>query len=350
MRAWQVVRHGRPSEALELRQVDPPTPGPGQILVRARASVLNFNEVDGCHGRYLTINPPLPYTLGMECVGEVVAAGPGEEHWLGRQVTSSGFGAVGAHADTVLASSAMTFDIPPGLNDVEAAAFFYPFHLAHLGLFERGRLQAGETVLIHAAAGGVGSAAVQLAVAAGATVIATVGSDEKAEFVRKLGAQHVVNHRAADFAEAVLEITGGKGVDACFDGVGGDVMLQSLRCLARGGRHLMIGFASGIEAEEVAMVTGRMMCFGNFDLVGVILAYTPPEIVGRIAGASNMPVPRFNPPTTDIAHKVQGHLLELLAAGKIRTVIGSEVPFDALPQALEAMEARQTMGRVVLLR
>ncbi len=350
MRAWQVLRHGRPGEALELVEVDSPTPAPGQILVRARASVLNYNEVDGCHGRYLTINPPLPYTLGMECVGEVVAAGPGEEHWLGRQVTSSGFGAVGAHADMVLASSAMTFDIPPGLDDAEAAAFFYPFHLAHLGLFERGRLQAGETVLIHAAAGGVGSAAVQLAVAAGAKVIATVGSDEKAGFVRELGAQHVVNHRAADFAAAALEITQGKGVDVCFDGVGGEVMLQSLRCLARGGRHLTVGFASGIEAEDVPMVTGRMLCFGNFDMLGVILAYTPPEIVGRIAGASNMPVPRFNPPTTDIAKAVQDRLLSLLAQGEIRPLVGQEIPFEALPQALEAMEARQTMGRVVLLR
>lgn len=350
MRAWQVVRHGRPSHALELRDVEPATPGPGQLLVKARASVLNYNEVDGCHGRYLTINPPLPYTLGMECVGEVIAAGPGEEHWLGRQVTSSGFGAVGAHADLVLASAAMTFDIPPGLNDAQAAAFFYPFHLAHLGLFERGRLTADETVLVHAAAGGVGSAAVQLALAAGATVIATVGNEEKARFVRELGAHHVVNYREADFAEAALEITDGRGVDVCFDGVGGDTMLQSLHCLARGGRHLTIGFASGIEAEEVPLVNGRMLCFGNFDLIGVILAYTPPEIVGKIAGASNMPVPRFNAPTTDIARSVQNHLLELLAAGKIRPLVGAEVPFDQLPQALEAMEARETIGRVVLAR
>jgi NADPH:quinone reductase-like Zn-dependent oxidoreductase len=111
-----------------------------------------------------------------------------------------------------------------------------------------------------------------------------------------------------------------------------------------------VGFASGIEAEDVPMVTGRMLCFGNFDMLGVILAYTPPEIVGRIAGASNMPVPRFNPPTTDIAKAVQDRLLSLLAQGEIRPLVGQEIPFEALPQALEAMEARQTMGRVVLLR
>jgi NADPH2:quinone reductase len=350
MRAWHVVRHGRPSEALELVEVEPPVPGPGQVMIRARASVLNYNEVDGCHGRYLTIDPPLPYTLGMECVGEVILAGPGEEAWLGRQVTSSGFGAVGAHADVVLASSAMTFEIPPGLNDAEAAAFFYPFHLAHLGLHERGRLQAGETVLVHAAAGGIGSAAVQLAVAAGAQVIATVGSDDKAELVHSLGAHHVINYRTADFVEVILALTDGMGVDVCFDGVGGDVMLQSLRCLARGGRHLTIGFASGIEAEEVPMVNGRMLCFGNFDLLGVILAYTPPEIAGRIAGASGMPVPRFNPPTTQIGQAVQKHLLELLEAGAIRPIVGGEVAFEDLPQALEAMEDRRTSGRIVLRR
>ena len=111
-----------------------------------------------------------------------------------------------------------------------------------------------------------------------------------------------------------------------------------------------MGFASGIEAEEVPMVNGRMLCFGNFDMLGVILAYTPPEVVGRIAGASNMPVPRFNPPTTDIAQSVQDRLLTLLAAGKIRPIVGGLVAFEDLPQALEAMEARQTTGRIVLLR
>src|SRR3954469_3758535 len=160
MRAWQVKRYGTPTDALELVEVPDPEPGPGELLVRATASVLNYNEVDGCHGRYLTINPPLPYTLGMECVGEVVGTGAGAESWLGRRVTLSGNGATGAHAELPVGPRAMTFEAPDQLDDVEAAAFFYPFHLAHLGLHERGRLQAGETVLIHAAAGGVGSAAV----------------------------------------------------------------------------------------------------------------------------------------------------------------------------------------------
>src|SRR5450631_157333 len=195
MRAWQVTRYGRPTEALELADLPDPTPGPGEILVRTTASVLNYNEVDGCHGRYLTINPPLPYTLGMECVGEVVGTGTGAEDWLGRRVTASGRGGTGAHAELVVGPTAMAFEAPKQLSDVEAAAFFYPFHLAHLGIHERGRVAPGETVLIHAAAGGVGSAAVQLAVAAGARVLATVGDDEKKKLAEGLGADLVINYR-----------------------------------------------------------------------------------------------------------------------------------------------------------
>lgn len=351
MRGWQVTRFGRPTEALDLVELPDPVPQPGELLVRTSASVLNYNEVDGCHGRYLTIDPPLPYVLGMECVGEVVGAGAGAEGWIGRRVTASGRGALGAHAELVCCPTPMAFEAPELLDDVEAAAFFYPFHLAHLGLHERGRLAAGETVLVHAAAGGVGSAAVQLAVAAGARVIATVGDDDKAAVVEGLGADVVVNYRREDFAARVLQLTDGRGVDVCFDGVGGQTMLESLRCLGRGGRHLVVGFASGIEAEEVPMVTGRMLCFGDFDLVGVILSYVEPAHLPSIDGGHlPVPVPRFNPPTTDTGRRVQAHLLELLGAGRIHPVVGRTVPFEGLAQALDDMEARATVGRTVVTR
>jgi NADPH2:quinone reductase len=350
VRAWQVIRHGAPTEALELVEAPEPAPQPGEILVRATASVLNYNEVDGCRGRYLTIDPPLPYTLGMECVGEVVGAGPGAESWVGKRVTASGRGATGAHAELVACSTAMAFEAPESLTDVEAAAFFYPFHLAHLGLHERGRIAPGETVLVHAAAGGVGSAAVQLAVAAGARVIATVGSDGKAALVRSLGAELVVNYRTEDFVERVLEATDGAGVELCFDGVGGETMLQSLRCLGRGGRHLVVGFASGIEAEETPMVSGRALCFGNFDILGVILAYVDPAAARHASRRMPQPAPRFNPPTTDVGERVQAHLLKLLAAGSIRPIVGATVPFEDLARALEEMESRSTVGRIVVRR
>lgn len=348
MRAWQIIRHGSPSEALELRELPAPEAGPGEVLVRTSASVCNFNEVDGCYGRYLTINPPLPYTLGMECVGEVISAGPGAEAWIGKRVMTSAQGGIGAHAEKVVGSAAMTFEAPDQLDDAEASAFFYPFHLAHLGLHERGRLKAGETVLVHAAAGGVGSAAVQLAAAAGARVIATVGSEAKIDFAKRLGADVVINYRARPFDEVVLSETNGRGVDVCFDGVGGEVMMRSLRCLVQGGRHLVVGFASGIEAEEVPLISGRALCFGNFDIIGVILTYLDVPTGGIPGEFAPVAVPRFNPCPTEMGLRIQQNLLELLAAQKIYPTIGSRFRFESLPHALELIESRSTMGRVVI--
>src|SRR3984957_16567744 len=124
IRAWQVTSYGRPSEALELVELAPPSPGPMEILVRTSTSVCNYNEVDGCHGRYLTINPPLPYTLGMEFVGDVVAAGVGAEGGVGRRVMGTARGATGAHAEMVAGPVDMAFTVPDALDDIAAAAFF----------------------------------------------------------------------------------------------------------------------------------------------------------------------------------------------------------------------------------
>ena len=179
MKAWRVVRSDKPSNALELLDVDVPEPGPGQLRVSVRATALNYNEVDGCYGRYKTVDPPLPYTLGMEALGVVDAAGPGLEAWLGKRVNATPPMAFGAHAERMLGSVDMTFEAPQALGDVEAAAFYFPFHVAHVCLIERGRLSEGETVLVHAGAGGVGSAAIQLAVAYGARVIGRASCRER---------------------------------------------------------------------------------------------------------------------------------------------------------------------------
>jgi NADPH2:quinone reductase len=341
MRAWRVHRYGRPSEALVLDDLPEPEPGPGTVRVRPRATVCNYNEVDGCRGRYLTVNPPLPYTLGMEVTGVVDAAGPGAEHWIGHRVVATARGAFGGHAEAVICPVDMVFDAPRTLDDTAAAAFFFPFHLAHLGLHERGGLRPGETVLVHAAAGGVGSAAVQLARAAGARVIATAGGPDKVPFVRDLGADVVVDYRADDFAPVVEEVTGGAGVDVVFDGVGGDVGVRSRPCLARNGRYLVVGFASGIEAEEEPMVTGRELCFGSFSVCGVMLSYTSDPLAARRATGFNI-TPR------SVGEAVHAELGRLLDAGAIHPVVGREVAFADLPAALDAMEDRETMGRVVV--
>jgi NADPH2:quinone reductase len=204
VKAWRVVKHGRPRDALALEDVATPSPGPGQLRIATLASALNYNEVDGCRGRYRTIDPPLPYTLGMEAVGVVDAVGPplapggaSLEPWLGRRVALTGAGATGAHAQSVVGDAAMAFASPAPLSDDEAAAFFFPFHVAYLALVTRGRIAVGETLLVHAGAGGVGSAAVQLGVALGARVIATAGGPEKCAFARSLGADLARSRRRA---------------------------------------------------------------------------------------------------------------------------------------------------------
>jgi NADPH:quinone reductase len=339
MRAWRVHRFGAPSEALELDDVEEPVAGPGEVVVRTTATVLNFNEIDGCRGRYITVNPPIPYVLGMEATGVVDSAGPGAEQWIGRRVVATATGAFGAHAELVTCSADMTFDAPDALPGSDAAAFFFPFHLAWLGLHERGRVQAGETVLVHAGAGGIGSAAIQLAVAAGARVLATAGGERKLALCRELGADVAIDYRAGDFVDAVNDATDGRGVDAVFDGVG--LLDPSIRSLARKGRYLMIGFAGGIEAEDQTGIVPRPLLFAQADVVGVLLSYTSHPEQARAATGFNI-TPRA------VGDEVHTRLIELLDAGSIHPVIGDRVPFEELPKALDAMENRETVGRVIV--
>jgi NADPH2:quinone reductase len=340
MMAWRVQRYGTPEEALRLEEVSEPVPGPAEIVVEVAATPLNYNEVDGCHGRYRTVDPPIPYTLGMEAVGTVVAAGPGEEGWLGRRVTTTAVGAHGAHAQRVLANPDMTFDAPESLDDVDAAAFFFPFHVAHLALVERGHVQPGQWLLVHSGAGGVGSAAVQLGTALGARVIATAGGPDKVERCLDLGAEVAVDYRSEDFAAAALETTGGRGVDVVCDLVGGDTTVKTFPCLAHGGRHVLAGFSGGIEAEDSGLVL-RPVIFGNIDLCGAILSYRrDPMATKRATG--------FNMFSRADGEQVQAHLLELLAAGRIRTIVGRTAPYTELPGELSRVERRETMGRTVL--
>jgi NADPH2:quinone reductase len=338
MRAWRVVRHARPSLALELAELPEPEPGPGQLRVRVRSSVCNFNEVDGCHGRYRTIDPPLPYTLGMECAGVVDAAGAGAEGWLGRRVTACAVGATGAHAECAIVDPAMSFDVPEALGDGEACALFFPFHVAWLALFERGRLAAGETLLVHAGAGGVGSAAVQLGVAHGARVIATAGSAEKRAFCRQLGAEVALDSRGGDLGAALLEATGGVGVDVVCDLVGGDATLATLPAMARGGRLVLAGFSGGIAAEDQALVTPRPILFGNFSIGGVMLAYTLGPT--KLGGVNLLP--------RALGDAIQSELVRLLGERRIRPIVGRTASWRELPAELERLESRATLGRSVL--
>jgi NADPH2:quinone reductase len=341
VQAWQVVRHGPPSKALErVELADPGTPGPGLVRVRVGAVSLNFNDVDMCYGRYPTIQPALPFTLGMDLCGVVEAAGPGLQPWIGRRVVSTGLGGFGALAERSWAPADSLFDAPPALDDAEAAAFFIPFHTMHLALHRRARLQAGETLLVHAAAGGLGSAALQLGVAAGARVLATAGSAEKVAFCRSLGADVAIDYRAEDFVARVLDATNGRGVDVVCDLVGGPVALPSWRCVAHEGRYLVAGFSSDIAAGEAGLPM-RPVAKGNFSLVGVMLAYMDASIPGlRDAG--------FSPFSRAVGEAVHADLVRLLEAGKIRPIVGRRVGWGTVPAAYEELEARRTLGRTVV--
>lgn len=339
MKAWRVVRHGKPTAALSLEDVERPEPGAGQLRVRVAATVCNLNEVDGCYGRYRTVDPPLPYTLGMEAVGVVDAVGRGAEAWLGRRVMATGAGATGAHAEWVVGDAAMAFDCPEAMEDADAAAFYFPFHVAGLSLLERGGLRAGETALVHAGAGGVGSAAIQLARAAGARVIATAGGPEKVAFCESLGADVAIDYRADDWPEAIRHATDGRGVDVVCDLVGGDVTRRTLPLLAYGGRLMLTGFSGGIEAEDEAGLVPRPILFGNASIGGVLLAYGDPE---ALRGTGVNLVARAT------GEALQARLVGWWREGRIRPVVGRRAGARALPAELERIERRETMGRTVL--
>jgi NADPH2:quinone reductase len=230
--------------------------------------------------------------------------------------------------------------MPDTIELPDAGAILMPFHLAWLGIHERGRLQPGETLLVHAAAGGAGSAAVQLGVQAGAIVIAVAGGAEKVAVCEELGAQVVIDHREQDLVEAVLDATGGRGVDVAFDSIGGDVTQRTFRCMAFNGRHLLMGFASGIEAEDEGMVP-RPILFGNFSVAGACLAYVEdPLEVKRLTGHNFL--------SAEDAQRIHCQLLELIAEGSLKPLVDRELQFEELPRGLDALEARETTGRVVV--
>ncbi|HEY3262093.1 MAG TPA: alcohol dehydrogenase catalytic domain-containing protein, partial [Pseudonocardiaceae bacterium] len=197
MKAWQVTSLGAPADALELVELADPTPGPGQLLVRVGAAAPSYPDLLMCRGEY-QIKPPLPFTLGVEAAGTIEAVGPDVHGWApGQRVL--GMLETGGLAELALFEAAQAFAAPAELDDAEAAALHMNYQTAHFALHRRAGLRRGETVLVHAGAGGVGSATIQLAVAAGAPVVAVVGGPEKAEVATRLGAELAVDRHAADF-------------------------------------------------------------------------------------------------------------------------------------------------------
>ncbi|MER6601990.1 NADPH:quinone oxidoreductase family protein [Streptomyces parvus] len=236
MQAWRVHRNGEPGEVMRLEEADRPTPGDGQVLVEVRAANVNFPDALLCRGQY-QVRPPLPFTPGLEVCGTT------ED---GRRVLANPVLPHGGFADWIVADEAALLTAPDALDDAEAAALHVGYQTGWFGLHRRAHLQPGETLLVHAAAGGVGSAAVQLGKAAGAKVIGVVGGPDKAAVARELGCDLVIDRRSEDIVAAVKEATGGRGADVVYDPVGGDAYTKSTKCIAFEGRILLIGFASGV--------------------------------------------------------------------------------------------------------
>ncbi len=344
MRAWRLHRYGEPREVLELEHVAVPTPEAGELLVRVDAFPLNLNDLERITGGNMMVRPDFPYAPGMEVMGRVVGCGAGVEDRLGARVAATTKMAHGGFADYAICPSVSAFDVPDAIPLPDAAALYFPFHLAWLGLFDRADLRAGETVLIHAAAGGSGSAAIQLAVHAGARVFATVGTDAKVKLCRELGADVAINYTTTEFAAVVLAETANEGVDVVFDNVGEAVFDASLKCTKYNGRYLMMGFASNKLVADEPFVVPRRIALGNLKLCGVMLSYADPPTAGLLKTAMGW---SFVP--AEVGARIMREVVDLVLAGTVRPVIGDVVPFEAAPAAMAAMANRETVGRTIVV-
>ena len=316
MRAWRVHELGDPSAVLRLEDVEPPTPGDGQVLVRVRAAALNFPDILMVQGRYQE-RPPLPFTPGVELCGEVVETG--------QRVIGGPSGGPGAFAEYALMDADGAWPVPEGMSDEKAAALYLTYQTGHVGLHRRAGLQPGEWLLVHAGAGGVGSAAIQLGKAAGARVIATAGGARKTEVCRQLGADHVVDYTAEDFVPVVKEVTGGHGADVVYDPVGGDVFDRSRRCIAFEGRLVVVGFTSGRIPEAPA----NHVLVKNYSVVGLhwgLYLKHEPAIFGT----------------------VHEELTRLVLEGHVDPLVSRVLPLEEAPAAMAALASRGTVGKVVL--
>ncbi len=325
MRAWRVHHHGTPVDVLRLDEVEAPEAGPGHVVVQVRACALNFADDLLCRGTYQE-RPPLPLTPGLEVAGIVVDAGAESGFAVGDRVAGSTSLPDGGLADRCRAHREDVFGLPDHVSDVDAAAMHVTYQSAWFGLHRRTRLRPGETLLVHAGAGGVGSAAVQLGVVSGARVIATAGGPDKVDVCRRLGAEVVLDHHEDDVVERVREATGGRGADVVFDLVGGATFDLSRRCVAWEGRILVIGAAAGRYAEAPT----NHVLVKNYSVIGL-----------------NWGGYRRRRP--DLVREVHDDLMRLLGEGAVAPLVSRTVPLEAAPSALTHLVEGHTVGKVVVV-
>jgi NADPH2:quinone reductase len=317
MRAVQVVSTTGPSD-VELREVDEPTPGADDVLVEVHRVGVSFPDLLLSKGEY-QLKPEPPFTLGVDFAGTVVS-GPGFEP--GQRV--AGVGGWGGAAELVASPAMFTFPLPDELSFDEGAALPMNYLTAQFALAERGQLREGETVLVHGAAGGVGTATIQVAKGYGARTIAVVSSDVKAAMAKRAGADETV--LVEGFKDAVMGLTDGKGVDVVMDVVGGDVFMDSLRVLAPQGRLLVVGFASGQGIPEVKV---NRLLLNNVDVRGVGW------------GAYAMVRPGY-------MQEQWRELVPMMTSGVIQPPIGATYELEEFGRALAEMDERRTLGKSVV--
>ena len=322
MQAIEVTEYGS-ADSLEFVEREKPEPGPGEVRIEVEAAGINFADIMQRRGLYPG-GPDTPYVPGMEAAGTVDATGEGVGLGAGDRGVAMGGGG-GADAEYVTADAATLFPIPNGMSFEEAAGFPVQFLTAHCCLFGWGGLEAGERVLIQAAAGGVGTAAVQLASNAGAEVFGTASTQEKLDLAAELGCDHPIQYTEVDFRDVVEDETDGEGVDLVLESVGGDVFDRSLDALAHFGRMVTFGVASG----QVRGADNQRLLFENKTVSGFHLGQASYHDPSRVMAA----VP---------------DLTEGLTSGDLRVIVGETFPLADAAEAHQFIEDRKSSGKVVL--
>jgi len=318
-----VVDHWMGPEELTLSEAPEPVLRPGSLAVEVKAAGCNFFDILMCQGRY-QVKPPLPFVPGAELAGVVTAVGEGVQGFeVGQRVFASC--GMGGFAERAVVPAAGAWPLPEGMSFQEGAALPVIYPTSYVALVDRAALQPGETLLVHAGAGGVGSAAVQIGKALGARVLATAGGAEKCQVARQAGADVAIDYRAEDFVECVKQETGGAGADVIYDPVGGEIFERSLKCIAWSGRLLVIGFAGG----SIPSVKTNRILLKNIAVVGLQWGAYAQRQPGRIP---------------EVFHA----LFELFAAGQIRPLIFRTWPLSAASEALHSLASRQTWGKLIL--
>jgi len=311
-------------DALKWRDLPTPEPQAGEVRIAIRAASLNFPDSLTIVGKY-QFKPELPFVPGSEFSGRIDALGEGVTGFqVGEPVV--GIASSGGFATHACMPAARVLPLPPGVDLVDASAFAFTYGTSHHALLDRGALQPGETVLVLGAAGGVGTAAVQIAKAAGARVIAAVSSDAKCEFLKSLGADAAINYSQASLRDALKAATDGKGPDVIYDPVGGDLAEPALRSIAWRGRYLVIGFAAG----GIPALPWNLPLLKGAAIVGVFW--------GEFARRE---------PRAFAAGMAQ--LMQWYAQGKVRPAIDRRLPMAEVRAAYHRMASRQVQGKVVLV-